>query len=795
MHDLTMTYFVSLLLAGALSASAASSSAVIPAGFSAAQAVPEKVDPLLDTLVIGDPGSEREHGFKADQCQREAGGLGDPALRLVPNAAKPWESLPLEFTLKVDPKKQTYLTARFWGSDKGEDLGRLIASVDGKQLGYVGDGDYSVLNQADEDAEAPGCFFYQTLPLPPALTQGKSSVAVKIVARGRAWSYGANFDQFQKPLTSPSRGLYRFYTHADGCFEPPAGEKQGERPRAAVRPGPGEEVLEKSRAIVLGRLKSLLDREPGRSAKSIEMNLPFLAAAYNAEWTPAYHNPKTIDRIVQLGDAQAQAFFQDPKAVTGTWLGAGPLGEAILKTWPGVESRLDEKVRMGEAEMTRREAWGKMLKGGMDYWRTHRRNYTNQSMIVDRNIYTANRGLALIRPVLALPEKEALRYVYEAIGLSPWLGSDIGGEVSGEKDVPFANVAKPFGGHYYLVTRKGLSRELGFVASYGETILRFTHDMAVLTGDEKVRQQLRKIANARLYFRYPSQDADGFRCMKLASEIDERKEHFPSPGAAYADNYSSRENWGMGLAAVLFDDPKTVGATQQSLEDNQYFALIESRLKSDDPASMLANLDEYAKVKALPPSAERLPMSNGQPDCVFSDEENAVLALKHGETRLFVNLYFRAENGVNRAARVFEITPCFNRIATVRTQVEVDESGRTFVRPDHLQRIRPGGEGLKPPGETAHQAWAGETMPIAKRPDDASQPEYGKWGPFVGKASFYWVRYGHYLIGLNTTEDKTFTLPAPAGHAQGQELVTSQKMALEGGIPVPPLSTRILYLE
>jgi hypothetical protein len=33
-------------------------------------------------------------------------------------------------------------------------------------------------------------------------------------------------------------------------------------------------------------------------------------------------------------------------------------------------------------------------------------------------------------------------------------------------------------------------------------------------------------------------------------------------------------------------------------------------------------------------------------------------------------------------------------------------------------------------------------LPIATRPADASRPEYGKWGPFVGKAAFYWLRYG-----------------------------------------------------
>jgi hypothetical protein len=44
---------------------------------------------------------------------------------------------------------------------------------------------------------------------------------------GRIWGYGTNFEQYQKPMTEPTRGIYALYTHTDGCFVPPDGEKQG----------------------------------------------------------------------------------------------------------------------------------------------------------------------------------------------------------------------------------------------------------------------------------------------------------------------------------------------------------------------------------------------------------------------------------------------------------------------------------------------------------------------------------------------------------------------------------------
>ena len=753
---------------------------------------------IVDSLIIGDPASEKNHQLKADGAKRSTGGLEEQTLQLLPSGTKAWESLPIEFTLKTDPEKQNYLTARFWGGDKGEEAGRLLVYVDGKQLGYAGAGDYSTLNQVDEEAEAPGRFFYETVPLPPSLTKGKSSVAIKMVARGPRWVYGQSFDKFQKPFTKESRGLYSFYTHTDGYFTPPSGEKQGAVPKSTVRPAAETGVLEQAREYVNRWLSKTLDQPFNPKPKSsYEEELCPLAEAYNIPWTKAYHDPRVITRIIQIGDLQAEEYAKESSVpdLTLRWVGYGPLGEAILKTWPEIGARMDEKITVGGQEVSRREAWSRILKASIEYWRTHRRSYSNQSMIVDKNIYTANRGLALIDPKAALPESQTLRYLYESVGIEPWLGSDSGAEQNGEKDVPMANIHAPYGNNYHLITKKGLSRELGFVAGYGETILRFTHDLAKLTGDEKIRQQLKKIANARLYFRYPAIDDEGYRCMKLASEIDERGEHFPISGSAYAENFASRENWGVTLASLLADDPKTVGVTQQLLEDNQLFNVIAARLKKGaDPLGLMLFIDDYTKVKDLPPSSYRLPMGEGQPDFVFADEENAVIAIKHGETRLFVNLYFRAENAVNGTARILEITPTTARIATVRTHVEVDESGQTFTRPDHLMNIRKGGEKFNPPGEDSHQAWAGEVMPIAKRPADASQPAYGEWGPFLGKATFYWVRYGDYLIGLNTTTDKTFTLPAPSGIAKAKDLVSGKMIKLKKGVPVPPLSTVVLYL-
>ncbi|HEX9048701.1 MAG TPA: hypothetical protein VF988_16865, partial [Verrucomicrobiae bacterium] len=509
-----------------------------------------------------------------------------------------------------------------------------------------------------------------------------------------------------------------------------------------------------------------------------------------------------VPAIIREGDAYVRSANLDP----ANWVGAGPFGEAIARIGrqPQLEKALAEEIeapallpapeRRGRnrsetnampttamVKMTRREAWARVLRASVDGHRLKgRRLYTNQSMIVDYNLYAANRGLQILDPAQALPEKQALRYLYEAVGLLPWLGNDTADGGS----------EKPYGTNYFQITHKGLSRELGFVGTYGETILKFMRDMAALSGDENVRKQLIKIETTRMNFRYPSEDSDGYRQMKLATEIDARTAHFPLQHGAYTGP-DIRELWWMEVPA-LTGDPVAVGAAQQCLEDNQYFCRLAERDKDIDTLGMMRNIGEYATVKAQPKSDFRLPMGDGQPDFVFSDEEDAVVALKHGQQRLFINFYYRQEFGVSGSTRLFDLTPTVMRIATVKSEFEVNSSGEKWTRPDVIDFERSGG--FPPPGKKIHQAWQGEEVSIARRPDDASQPRYGTWGPFVGKAAFYWLRYGDYLIGLNTTADQSYILPTPAGYAQARDLVSGKTLRLKNKIKVAPRTTVVLDL-
>lgn len=740
-------------------------------------------DPILDTVKFGDSDSEQSHQFSEDHSEIIQGGLNQPARQLLPFEPVSYEGGRINFTMKVDGEKLNYLTVKLWGSDHGALRGNLLLWAEGKQVGYRNVGDYDILNQCDDDPLYPNRFVYVTVPLPSNLTKGHDQISLTISALGPHWFYGTNFEQYQKNLTEATRGIYQAYTGTSPLFTPPADEIQGAPTVWPVRTSPGDEILDRAKARVNSQLERLVSQPPvqGNNLRKREAVILALAYGYVNSWASISKSDVALDKIIQAGDSYARAQAADSGFVANDWQGAGPLGEAIMLINPQLDKALDEPIP--DLSETRRQAWSSVLKASVDFWRTHRRDYTNQSMIVDWNIYTANGGLKLIDPAKALPDDKTLGYLYQAAGVAPWLGSD----------TPDGGSEKPYGMGYYLVTEKGLSRELGFVGNYGETILHFLSHMVRVTGDEKLRAQLAKIAHARTYFRYPSPDADGFRAMRLESIIDNRTAHYPG-GVAYA-TADVREDWELEPAAVL-KDAESAGIVQQCLADDQFFARVARRLTNNDPNNirgMMEAVDDYATVKALPPSPLRLPMSDGQKDFAWADEGDAVLVLRHGDEKLFFNFYYRAERGINGIVRIDDQTPAIERIVTAKTEFEYEPSGvKPYIRPQWIDTIRV--PGFPPPGTDFDQAWAGEEEPVAARPSDAQKPGYNDWGPFLGKASYYHLRYGDYLIGMNCSENKTYELAVPDAGKSWPDLISGKTLSAQQLIQIPPMSTVVLYL-
>jgi hypothetical protein len=752
---------------------------------------------FADVLVFGDAASENAHALTATDSEIVTGLLDEPARRLLPRGTTDWQGGLLAFTLAVDPEKQNYITARFSGSDSSTN--RLILLCDGRQIGYRHLGDISVLDSGGNEPAVNGRFFYITTPLPLSLTRGKSQLAFEIRSTGPIWGYGQTFDKYQKPMTEPTRGLYRIATHTDAFYVPAPDEKQGDAPAApSIRARPGVEVIDGVKERVSGEIaKALNDKTPPN-----QMQMQLLAQAWRVKWTPAFKNSKAVARVIEGADQLYADFEKDPRIAEAgpasynpEWFGLGPVGDAVQLLAPEIAPRLDEKLASG---ITRRDAWARMLVASRDWHRRHRRLYTNQSMINDLyGIYLSNRGVAAIAPALAAPEPEMLRYLYESVGLEPWRDSDPGGNGPQEREGRKGWAA---GGDYWQLTSKGLTRELGYVGNYGEVLdwmtalYHATRPTPEQPGDAKIKAQLIKAGRARAPFRYPALDPEGHRAMRMETIVGWRDSNFPGEVT-----YAQRNAWdGSAIqAATATLDPQLVGYAQQMLADNQYFRSVQERMKTAGfrvTAGLLDTPDEYERLKAQPPSPHRLPMSAEGRDYAFADEQAGVVALKRGDEVLYVSLYWRARYAINFLARVHHLTPRFERIATVRQETEFTPSGLHYTRRDWTN-FGFGNGGPRYP-EEVKSAHAGEELPIAKIPDDVAFTP-GDENAYAGKGSFYTLRYGPYLIGMNCTADRTYRLAWPAGLSSVRDLVsgTVLKPDADQHLAVGPRTTVVLWLD
>lgn len=749
-------------------------------------------DPI-DTLILGKPDSEEAHSLNSDHSETLTGGMEQPARHILPlDSENNWEGGRFSFKMKVDPKKQNYLTVRFWGSDTSPNW--LILFCEGKQIGYRFIGDVDVLDSPNGSPPYANRFFYKTTPLPLSLTQDKEELEIEIRGTGPIWSYGETFERYQKPMTGSTPAIYRIYTHTDGCFVPPSDEIQGAAPfYSQIRTEPGPEVLDQ----IQERENSEIQKRLNNGKTLNQHEIWFLARAYHIPWTAAYHQDSVIKKTVTALDALFVAYqanpklaYNEPSIYNSDWFGTGPAACAVVLLAEPLKPFLDQEIE-GASGITRRKGLAEMFESCRDWHREHRRQYTNQTMISDTyGLYMPNRAIAILNPEKALPEEKALHYLYESAGLEPWLGS--------EKDgVPL----KPLGESYYQITEKGLTRELGFVGYYGEVLdwmvamYNATRPSPDQPGDEKIKAQLIKVARARAAFRAQGLDDDNNRAMRAETIVGWRdQDHYPGDAT-----YAERPTWDATCitvpAATL--DPVLVGYVQQMMEDNQLFASLQRGAEKNISLRVTAGLldapEDYKRLKEQPAVKSRFPMSFGQPDFVFSDEEDGVVAIKHGDEFFYASLYWRARFAVNSLARVHDTLPQYDRIAVVHEDVQFQDSGMKYKCPDWIN-LQTGNGGPKYPGDI-HSAYVGEELPIAKIPDGVPFKP-GQENVYAGKGDFYTLRYGPYLIGMNMTKDQTFEITLPENAGPISELV-SKRVDIKAGSTekVNPRSTVVYYLN
>lgn len=729
----------------------------------------------LDRLNFGDSNSEAAHAWRVDDGTLTEVVEGGCGRRFLVPKEKNWTTGGMFFTLKVRPKWTNYVTFCFRGNES--DSNTLVLFIDGKQYGYRHLGDYDIVHHGGNSAGENRPYFV-TFPLPESVTQDRDLLELELRASGRIWGYGANFEQFQKEIEEPSHAILSVFSHDDAFLEEMSAENSGKSASAApvweklpVRTEPSEtQTLEQIRTRINTQMENFL-KEAEKGPVS-QQKAELLAKGFALPWCSAsWRNPNIPKAILAAGDAYFQRWKKDetlarldPGQYNNDWFGTGPLAEAVFRmNSPKFQKALDETLRLEDGtEISRRQAWGGLFAAGIDWLIQHRRSFTNQSMIIDWNIQRMNRALILVDSKRALDPKQTLRYLYESIGLEPWRGSETenGPEM-------------PLGEGFFELTPQGLSRELGYVGSYGEVLdwgvllflstCEFSENGELLleTGDAKIRSQLVKMAHARSVFRYPAPDEEGFRAMRLETAVGWRDTALVGP-VIYGER-TGKEGAACWLPYVT-RDPEALAAFRQMVDDGQFFPEVSELLKdwSLRVSNVLIDIPiQYdflkTEIQKHPELKTKLPMSPGEPDFVFADATDGVAAVRHGEEILYVSLYWRARFGANGLSKVHFMTPYYEHFATVRNHTEFTpmEDGTVYTRLNWTTfGFRPD-YGVHYPVRL-NSLHEGEKLPIAKMPDFVRNFELGSDNMYAGRCEYYELNYGPYFIAMNMSSEKTF---------------------------------------
>lgn len=493
----------------------------------------------------------------------------------------------------------------------------------------------------------------------------------------------------------------------------------------------------------------------------------------------------TIDGLIQ----KQAAIGKGPDGIThgtGAWHMHGNLAHCLNQVYPAFEAMgmLDVAFHYRDGTPTsgamakrpyvrRRDAYATFFKEAFEWRRTEaggRRRMSNQTISVDRALYRMNRALQKLAPELAISEETARNYLYETMGMKPFFQA--WPRHHWVRETAFARY--PF----YVVSYKGLTKEGGLASHYGEAVSRFAR-LAGEVGDPKLIERVRQMAAARATMcRRPDNDAAGYAVLRAPASYSWRGRYYPG---------TIRYTRCPFIQAAVLHDPISLRTAELYIEHGRVFAEGEPRINQIVP-----RVEAYRKVKELLPTDGRLPMEPDHEEFGWADEDVAVFAVKHGDARINGS-FFLSRDAVFPLGRIHFTTPRIDRLATVKVDTVVRSSGGTFTMPERL----PGGR---------KSALGGQQYPIQPPPpglvkeiNEAGGEPWRDGDERACMADLYRVRFGDYLIAMNTTlegtyREQTFEVDVPPGRRQALDLISGRMVDVSRPITLGPRSTIVLYL-
>jgi hypothetical protein len=328
-----------------------------------------------------------------------------------------------------------------------------------------------------------------------------------------------------------------------------------------------------------------------------------------------------------------------------------------------------------------------------------------------------------------------------------------------------------------MCTTKGTSKDGdGFVGSdYGE-LGPWIYRLGVVSGDAQILARGIIMTRSRDVFRFPGPDQNGYLVMQGTEPIGERNNglpgHFVYLGRTTSDDFVMA---GQGAGAIGND---LLGYFQQEMNDGQLFQMISGYA---DPYLPM----RYATIKSFSQTGIKLPMSVGAADFAWADEENMVFAAKHGEERIFANLYWRQPGWINGLAKVFQLTTNTARLADVQmVDQRFNPSGAMTVLGPTLEMFS-----YDTPPDNPINAYNGLPQLIALRSDLTNSPPTNRDG---GRGTGYTFRYGNWLVGINAHYTSNYVMQLPAGFTSATDMISGA--VLTAPVTLAPKTSAVFYL-